>query len=1045
MPTPFSSQDLSRVFDARSLTRGRSLVLTGAVEVRLDGDTIIATVEDAAGRHTGRITPSPTGRRVVFDSRCSCGAPGCPHLAAAAFAALDRFPALRRAEQQSFLDALVTTPEPEKRRTVFELAAADSPFACVVTTLLIGERSGTIAATTPHRIAADPHADAAIRDLARRLGGGTETRTFVPPGPVAEVLRGLAQSGVARWHVGGRRLVPGEERVFAAASAATLPSGSGVILSETGPWYVDAASGAVGRVRVQPPTIVRRPPPRPSFVAPPVSRERAEPPRRRVEPTTIGAQVIVERKPTPVLRLARFPFPDDAGRIQPTDALLLDFDYDGAVITADDERQFVRVEEPGGPVFVRRDRTAEAAALDSLRQDGFVQMRMSDAKAAKGRLVFVFRGREAAESWQRFVAERLPALQAGDWRSVTDPSFGPRLAGTIGAYDMRVADAPHGGFSLDLGIEIDGVRHPLLPVLLRLHERGGMAAARVVDGELITSLDDGRILKLPAERIARLLAVMDDLIEAARRSTGDALTLDAAEAPAVLDLEDLVTTRWQDGAAIAAHVARFRGLAEIPDVTLPAGFTGTLRPYQQQGVNWLQHLRANGLGGFLADDMGLGKTAQTIAHIVVEQAAGRLEHPALVVVPTSLVPNWTAELARFAPHLRVVVLHGLDRHERRGDLSGVQVVITTYTVLARDIEEMAALPWHMVVLDEAQAIKSPAAKATHAVCRLQTPHRLCLSGTPIENNLGELWSQFAFLMPGLLGHRKTFTRRFRSPIEKDNDPVRRRQLALRIRPFILRRTKAAVATELPPKHTILRRITLAPEQRELYETIRATLYEKVAEEIAAHSLGRSQIVVLDALLKLRQVCCDPRLVKLPSAQRIGTSSKLEDLLEMVGEMIAEGRRILLFSQFTSMLDLMKPRLAAAGIAFAELRGDTRDRAEPVRSFEAGEVPLFLISLKAGGRGLNLVAADTVILYDPWWNPAVEDQAADRAHRIGQTKSVFVYKLIAADTVEERILELQDRKAALASIAFSDESAGLPVMEEADIDFLFGPPPGRLAA
>ena len=1045
MPTPFSSQDLGRVFDARSLTRGRSLVLTGAVEVRLDGDTIAAVVQDAAGRHTGRITPSALGRRVVFDSRCSCGAPGCPHLAAAAFAALDRFPSLRRAEQQSFLDALVTAPETERKRTVFELASAEPPFACVVTTLLIGEHSGAITPTTPRRIAADFQADAAVRDLARTLGGGTETRTFVPPALAGDVLRGLVQSGQARWQAGGRRLVAGEERVFAAASAATLPSGSGVILGDTGPWYVDAASGAVGRVRVQTQTLVRRPPPRPPLPAPPVPRGRVLSPKRRVAPDAVTEQVIVERQPTPVLRLARFPFPDDIGRMQDLDALLLDFDYGGAVIAADDERQFVRVEEPGGPVFVRRDRAAEAAFLDTLRQDGFVQMRMAAGKAAKGRLVFVFRGRDAAECWQRFIAERLPALQAGDCRSVIDPGFGPRLVGSVGPYDMRVADTAHGGFSLDFGIEIDGVRHPLLPVLVRLRERGGLAAARIVDGQLITSLDDGRILKLPAERIARLLAMMDDLIEAARRSTGTALVLDATEAPAVLDLEDLVTTRWQDGAAIAAHVARFRGLSDIPDATIPAGFTGTLRPYQQQGVNWLQHLRANGLGGFLADDMGLGKTAQTIAHIVVEQAAGRLEAPALVVVPTSLVPNWTAELARFAPHLRVVVLHGLERHERRGELGGVHVVITTYTVLARDIEEMAALSWHMVVLDEAQAIKSPAAKATHAVCRLQTQHRLCLSGTPIENNLGELWSQFAFLMPGLLGHRKTFTRRFRTPIEKDNDPVRRRQLALRIRPFILRRTKAAVATELPPKHTILRRITLAPEQRELYETIRATLHERVTQEIAAHSLARSHVVVLDALLKLRQVCCDPRLVKLPSAQRIGTSSKLEDLMEMVGEMIAEGRRILLFSQFTSMLDLMKPRLAAAGIAFAELRGDTRDRAEPVRSFEAGEVPLFLISLKAGGRGLNLVAADTVILYDPWWNPAVEDQASDRAHRIGQTKSVFVYKLIAADTVEERILELQERKAALASIAFSDEGPALPGMDQEDIDFLFGPAPDQLAA
>ena len=321
---------------------------------------------------------------------------------------------------------------------------------------------------------------------------------------------------------------------------------------------------------------------------------------------------------------------------------------------------------------------------------------------------------------------------------------------------------------------------------------------------------------------------MDDLIEIASGTTDETLVLDAGQTADVLDLEDIIVTRWQDGSAIAAHIARFRTAADIPDVPVPASFATSLRPYQQQGVNWLQHLRANDLGGLLADDMGLGKTAQTIAHIVIEEAAGRLDRPALIVVPTSLVPNWTAELARFAPHLRYVVLHGLDRHQRRRDLTGVHVVITTYTVLARDIDEMASLIWHIVVLDEAQAIKSPAAKATHAVCRLNTRHRLCLSGTPIENNLGELWSQFTFLMPGLLGHRKTFNRRFRGPIEKDGDPVRRRQLAARIRPFILRRTKAAVASELPPKHTILRRITLAPDQRELYETVRATMHERVS-------------------------------------------------------------------------------------------------------------------------------------------------------------------------------------------------------------------------
>lgn len=1037
MPTPYTSQDLSRIFDARALTRGRSLGLAGGVDVRLEGDTVTGTVLDRAIPYTVRITPALFGRRVVFDNQCSCRQKGCAHLAAAGFAALDRFPELRKPEQQTFLDTLAP-PEPvkERQRLVFELAPAAPPHACSVTTMLIGERTGTVAPVTPRQIAADEAADPAVRDLAYLLEEGNATRTNVMPDLVVDLLDALIESGHARWHAGGQRLIKGETRIFASASAPSLPPRSGVIVAQSGAWYIDATTGAAGRIRIQAPA---RPAP-----AAPVAPATPPPVRRRAEPPSVSEQVIVERPATQVVRLTRFPCPDEYGRIQQLDALLLEFDYDGTVIPFDDDRQFVRVNAPGGPVFVRRDRPAEAAAVECLRQESLVQMRMATGKAEKGRLVFVYRGREAAEAWQAFISERLPALQALGWRNAIDQEFGPRIVQTVGLCDLRVADAPHGtsqgAFSLDFGIEIDGDRVPLLPILMRLHERGGMASARIAGNEVVTSLDDGRILKLPAERVARLLAVIEDMIDSASQTRGDTMVLDATAAHTVLDLEDVLTTRWQEGTAIAASVARFRATGEIPEATVPASFKASLRPYQQQGVNWLQHLREHDLGGLLADDMGLGKTAQTIAHLAIEAEAGRLDRPALVIVPTTLVPNWRAELARFAPHLRVVVLHGLDRHERRRDLSGVQVVITTYTVLTRDIEAMAALPWHIVVLDEAQAIKSANSKATHAVCRLDARHRLCLSGTPIENHLGELWSQFAFLMPGLLGNRKSFGRRFRTPIEKDGDPVRRRLLSTRIRPFILRRTKAAVATELPPKHTILRRITLAPDQRELYETIRATMHAKVTEGIAAKGVGQSHILVLDALLKLRQVCCDPRLMRAS-----GSSSKLDDLLDMVSEMVSEGRRILLFSQFTSMLDLIKPRLKEAGIAFAELRGDTADRAEPVRAFEAGEMPLFLISLKAGGRGLNLTSADTVIHYDPWWNPAVEDQASDRAHRIGQTKSVFVYKLIAADTVEERIVELQERKAALASLALSEDGSALPTLDAGDIDYLFGATPDLLAA
>ena len=806
---------------------------------------------------------------------------------------------------------------------------------------------------------------------------------------------------------------------------------------------------------------LQKPKPKPEIIIPandfsqarpfPPAPPKIRPTGRRAKAAVIPQQFtapdvngrVEEREATPVLRLRRVYAPDEFGRSRLIDVLTLDFDYGGVLIDGADENNFFRIKTPTGPTFIRRNPEAEAAALDTLRPDNFVQMSVPDGKTARGQRVLVFRGTEASANWHRFVAVRVPELQAQGWQAQIDPNFGPRMVEDVGKLDVTVQDADKGNFSLEFGIEIDGERHPLLPILEHLLARGGIDAAQIVDGELITSLEDGRVLKLPAERIKRLLAVMGDLIEAAGRTAEKALVLPVGAAATVLELEDVLTTSWQNAAAIESYVEKFRGEPEILPVEIPDTFKGELRHYQQHGVDWLQHLASHGLGGFLADDMGLGKTAQTIAHITVEHAAGRLKNPALIVVPTSLVANWTAELKKFAPHLSVMVLHGMERHEKRERLDEANVAITTYTVLTRDIEEMKALPWHIVVLDEAQAIKSPDARATRAVCQLDTQNRVCLSGTPIENNLEELWSQFAFLMPGLLGDRRGFTKKFRTPIEKNNDATCRAQLIQRIQPFILRRTKSEVATELPPKHTILRRITLAPDQRELYETIRGTLYETVREQVAERTLAQSRIIVLDALLKLRQACCDPRLVKLRSASGVESSAKLEDLLEMLGELIPEGRRILLFSQFTSMLDLIKPRLREAGIPFVELRGDTRDRAEPVRAFEAGEVPLFLISLKAGGRGLNLTSADTVIHYDPWWNPAVENQASDRAHRIGQTKSVFVYKLIAVDTVEERILELQQRKAELASIAFNETSGGL-AFDFADINFLFGQPPDTQA-
>ncbi len=1031
MPTPFSAEDLRALFEPRTLTRGRSLVLLGAVEVALSGPSITAAVADGGLRRTATLTPSPRGNRVGFGARCSCRQVACAHMAAAGWAALDRFPALRRTAPAGGLDAADTTVRP--RRLVFEVAAASPPVACTVTTLMLDESSGRTEGAAPSMVARDEAQTADARAAAELLNGPI---TNVSPERLDEVVNALLQSGHARWGATRHRMVPGPPRSFETGVPPALPAKSAVMLGTEGNWYVDGSTGAVGQARFRPPT-----------AKPAVKPARG----RKREPIPLPAlqsdSVIVERTATPVLQLTKRHGPDEAGVISLLDTLTLDFDYAGekgghGVAEGGDERQFVRVAGPKGPEFVRRDPAAEAASAQVLADFGFVQLRVADG-AGKGRRVHVLRGVDAAEQWHRFLAERMPELQAEGWRCTVDTGFGPRVAKSVGGFDARVSDAERGSFSLDLGIEVDGVRVALLPILMRLMERGP-EALRTLGDELVTSLEDGRVVRLPADRVRRLMAVVGDLMEAAASRTDSALVLPDGEAPAIMDLEELLTTRWQDAAGVAATVERFREMPAMEDVPTPPGFTVSLRPYQQHGLSWLQHLRSHALGGFLADEMGLGKTAQTIAHICAEHQAGRLDRPVLVVMPTSLVANWQAELERFAPHLSVAVLHGQGREARRSQLDGTAVVLTTYAVLARDAEPMREIPWHMVVLDEAQAIKSPDAKATRAVCQLEARHRVCLSGTPIENNLDELWSQFAFLQPGLLGDRKSFTKRFRSPIEKEGDPLRRSQLARRIRPFILRRTKAEVATELPPKETILRHINLGSEQRELYDTIRATLHDSVRDQLSELGPSQGRFVVLNALLKLRQACCDPRLVKLASGQSEAGSAKLDTLMEMIGGMLPEGRRILVFSQFTSMLDLIKPRLVEAGHKFVELRGDTRDRAEPVRAFQAEEVPLFLISLKAGGRGLNLTAADTVIHYDPWWNPAVEDQASDRAHRIGQKRSVFIYKLIAADTVEERIIHLQQRKAELAGLAFDAEveAAGL---DAEDLEFLLASETQRRAA
>ena len=638
-------------------------------------------------------------------------------------------------------------------------------------------------------------------------------------------------------------------------------------------------------------------------------------------------------------------------------------------------------------------------------------------------------------AWARFVHDAVPPLERSGWHVEIEPSVHDLIVDATTAqavWDARLESRAGDWFDVDLGVEVDGHRVPLLPLIVDVLR--GMDNGTVPQGEVTYAMVDNRAVVVPMERIRAVLEILVELIDEPHLSARGKLGLNRLSALELARSMPHVHAEDETALALRALAGRLSGFEGIADQPVPKGLNATLRDYQHEGYRWLQFLREFGMGGILADDMGLGKSIQAITHVLREKELAGHQRPSLLVVPTSLVPNWLAEVERFAPSLRVLTLHGAKRHLLHGDIEQSDVVITTYALLLRD-ELFLERDWHIAILDEAQAIKNANSKVARTARKLRAAQRLCLTGTPMENHLGELWSLFDFVMPHALYDQRRFARLFRTPIEKENSTERREALARRIRPFLLRRTKADVAQQLPEKTEIIERIELGEEQRRLYESVRLAVHEEVRREIARLGIGRSRIVVLDALLKLRQVCCDPRLVKLESAKHVHSTAKLDWLVETLAQLVDEGRRTLVFSQFTSMIDLIKNELNKKDIPFVELVGSTVDRATPVRRFQAGEAPVFLISLRAGGTGLNLTAADTVIHYDPWWNPAVEQQATDRAHRIGQDKPVFVYKLIAADTVEEKIMQLQAHKAALAGALFETAEAATIGLSEEDVTAL----------
>jgi superfamily II DNA or RNA helicase len=743
-------------------------------------------------------------------------------------------------------------------------------------------------------------------------------------------------------------------------------------------------------------------------------------------------------KPQPFLLLDSVALAD--GGVQRwQDFAVLSFDYDGQRISFDPAQRVVR--QIGDITeIIARDAAAEAEALATLQQIGFRKPATAPLNGLAGAQQL-----ESQAHWLRFADRDIDALSDAGWHLQKSPKYRYDVVPVEDWYAEidEPEEAGKAWFELELGIVVNRKRVPLLPVLVQLIRSAPMdfdpavLAAHTETDQMLATLPDGVRVALPWGRLKPILSALGELyfndkIKGRVRLS----TLDAAR------LEELARgteLRWFGGEQLRETGRKLSQFGSVQKVAAPAGLRATLRDYQADGLAWMQFLREYDLGGILADDMGLGKTVQTLAHILVEKEAGRLTSPALVIAPTSLMTNWQEEAARFAPDLRVLLLQGKERVELFDRIDQYDLVLTTYALLPRDEEKLREHHYHLVILDESHYIKNNRSKAAQTAGLLSARHRLCLTGTPLENHLGELWSQFHFLLPGLLGDEKTFNTQFRHPIERQDDPVRRTLLNRRIRPFLLRRTKDNVAKELPPKTEMVRKVELTGAQRDLYETVRLAMDKKVREEIDRKGVARSQIVILEALLKLRQVCCDPRLVKaLPAKKAASGSAKLIDLMQMVDDLLDEGRKILVFSQFTSMLGLIEEELDARNIPYAILTGETRDRAAQVAAFQQGAVPIFLISLKAGGVGLNLTAADTVIHYDPWWNPAAENQATDRAWRIGQDKPVFVYKLIAKGTLEEKIQLLQQKKSELANSILAEGESQKMTLTQEDLQAIFAP-------
>jgi len=907
----------------------------------------------------------------------------------------------------------------------------------------------------------DSDIDILVRLSSQVRGYGYSSR---PPARSADLLKQIVATGRAFWldhqrpplRWGDKREGRIEWRQ-ASKNGVTpqliLPGATA--LNAEPPVYVDEAAGLIGEVELNLPARLAS-----QFLsAPAIPRAQVAEAARRLSqklpdvhhgllPAQPSPAVKIDENPVPILRLrlgragshpiyynGRSDY--DNNRPDQMPVAHLSFRYGPVEIDRTERANLIEAFQGGQVYAVSRRRSKEKDAIKRLTDFDFLEARsVYPALEVSHFQDLTF---DEPFDWLDFLNLHAAELRAEGFEIRIDDDFPYRLATSSGVFDAEFEGSGIDWFELALGVEIDGERRDLAPMLATLVSNPDFTPDQVKQlaeqgDHLYVPLADGRHLALAADRFLPLVLALHSLkLSGVFVEMPGKIRLSRADVVPLLALENEdFAFKGADNLRRLADLLQGRGLSHPQ---LPPAFGAELRPYQAQGVAWLDLLRESGLGGVLADDMGLGKTVQMLALLALEKSRGNLTRPALVIAPTSLMTNWFNEAQKFAPDLKVLVLHGSNRKQSFAAISEHDVVLTTYPLIARDHELLLARDWHIAVLDEAQTIKNPNAATTRWIREIKAGHRFCLTGTPMENHLGELWSIMSFANPGYLGEQSAFARQWRTPIEKRADTGRAAVLARRVKPFLLRRTKGEVAAELPPKSEIVETIVLEGRQRDLYDSIRLSMSAKVRKAIADRGLAKSHIVVLEALLRLRQACCDPALLKLDDGLE-RSSAKLERLMDMVLELLSEGRKIIVFSQFTSMIDLIRLRFDAERIRYSVLTGRTVDRKGAIEGFQGGASDVFLISLKAGGVGLNLTAADTVIIFDPWWNPAVEQQAIDRAHRIGQDKAVFVYRLVAAGTVEEKMDELKARKRALADSLFDREGGPGSALTEEDVRALF---------